>query len=142
MRTKIQGIFTIEAAVIVPIILVIFGFLLHMIFYYHDKIVLTSAVHDTVAIGVSREGMSEIELEYYFFSRFEGKLMLFSRVECSAQIEEEQVTIKCDGSKDSMSVKIECTMNRTEPENYIRDIRKLKKLGEGIGDNIEDILQK
>lgn len=133
MRRKIRGSVTIEAAVIVPLILMVFGILFHILFYYHDKNVLMVAAHETAVLGVSREGMSELELEYYFFSRFEGKLMLFTRVECLARIEEEQVTIECDGSKDSMSVKVKFSVSRTKPEEYIRNIRKLEKIGEGIG---------
>ena len=133
MKKKIRGSFTIEATVIVPLILLVFGILLHILFYYHDKNVLMAAAHETAVLGSSREGMAELELEYYFFSRFEGKLMLFTRVECVARIEEEHVTVECDGSKDYMSVKIECSISRTEPEDYIRSIRKLEKVGEGIG---------
>ena len=96
---KVRGSFTVEAAVIIPLIMWVFGILLHILFYYHDKNVLTAAAYETAALGCSRAGMEELELEYYFFSRFEEKLLLFTRVECLVQIEEEQVSVKCDGSK-------------------------------------------
>jgi len=128
----IRGSFTIEAAIIVPLILFIFGILLHILFYWHDKNILMSTAHETAALGSSRSDMAELDLEYYFFSRMEGKLMLFDRVECVSHIEDGEVSVAWDGSKGSMVTKGEYSVSRTKPENYIREIRKLKKLGEGI----------
>lgn len=129
---SMRGSFTIEAAVIVPVILFIFGVLLHILFYWHDKNILMSTAHETVALGSSRSEMEELELEYYFFDRMEGKLLLFDRVECVSSIEKNSVTVVWDGSKRSMVAKGEYRMSRTKPEDYIREIRKIKKLGEGI----------
>lgn len=131
MKT-LRGSFTVEAAVIVPIILLIFGVLLHILFYWHDKNILMSTAHETVALGSSESKLSELELEYYFFDRMEGKLLLFDRVECLSHIEGDRVTVKWDGSKGNMVTKGEYSVSRTSPEAYIREIRKLKKLGEGI----------
>lgn len=132
MKKKIKGSFTIEAAIIVPLILFIFGVLLHILFYWHDKNILMSTAHETAALGSSRSEMAELELEYYFFSRMEGKLLLFDRVECISYIEDDRVTVAWDGSKRSMVAKGEYSVSRTRPEDYIREIRKLEKLGEGI----------
>lgn len=129
---RVRGNFTIEAAIIVPLILFIFGILLHILFYWHDKNILMSTAHETAALGSSRSEMAELELEYYFFSRMEGKLLLFDRVECISHIEEDKVTVVWDGSKRSMVAKGEYSVSRTRPEDYIRDVRKLEKLGEGI----------
>lgn len=123
---------TIEAAVIVPIILFIFGILLHILFYWHDKNVLMSTAHETAVLGSSRNEMAEMELEYYFFSCIEGKLLLFDRVECFTYIDEDTVKVVFDGSKGNMVSKGECRISKTEPEKYIREIRKLEKIGEGI----------
>ena len=132
MKKNIKGSFTIEAAVIVPIVLLIFGILLHILFYWHDKMILVSTAHEAAAVGNSRSEWSELELEYYFFSRMEGKMLLFDRVECTAYVEDDRVRVVYDGSKGSMVAKGECSINRIEPEDYIRDIRKIEKFGEGI----------
>ena len=129
---RLRGSFTIEAAVIVPIILLIFGVLLHILFYWHDKNILMSTAHETVALGSARTEMTELELEYYFFDRMERRLLLFDRVECVSHIEDDKVTVRWDGSKGNMIAKGEYCVSRTKPEAYIREIRKLKKLGEGI----------
>ena len=127
-----RGSFTIEASLIVPVILFIFVILMNILFYWHDKNILMSTAHETAVLGGSREGMAEIELEYYFFSRMEGKMFLFDRVECMAHIENHKVTIAFDGSKGAMVAKSECSIRKTEPEKYIRNIRKLEKIGEGM----------
>lgn len=131
MKT-LRGNFTIEAAVIIPIILLIFGVLVHILFYWHDKNILMSTAHETAALGSGERQTSELELEYYFFDRMEGKLLLFERVECISHIEDDKVTVQWDGSKGNMVTKGEYSVSRTRPEDYIREIRKLKKLGEGI----------
>lgn len=131
MKT-LRGSFTVEAAVIVPIILLIFGVLLHILFYWHDKNILMSTAHEAAALGSARSTISELELEYYFFERMEGKLLLFDRVECLSHIEDDEVTVRWDGSKGNMVTKGEYSVRRTRPEGYIREIRKLKKLGEGV----------
>lgn len=128
---NIKGSFTIEAAVIVPMILFIFGILMHILFYWHDKNILMSTAHEAAALGSSRNEMAEIELEYYFFERMEGKLLLFDRVECTSHIEADEVIVAWNGSKGSMVTEGEYSIRKIDPEKYIREIRKLKKLGEG-----------
>ena len=59
--------------------------------------------------------------------------MLFNRVECVSYIEEDKVRVVFDGSRGQMVAKGMSTVSRTDPEGYIRNVRKLKKLGEGIG---------
>lgn len=130
MKKSMKGSFTIEAAVIVPLILFIFGVLMHILFYWHDKNILFSTAHEVAALGSSRTEMAEIELEYYFFSRIEGKLLLFERVECMTEVTEDKVSVSVDGSKGKMTTKVTYDMARTSPENYIREVRKLEKLGE------------
>lgn len=127
---RANGSFTIEAAIIVPLILFIFGTLLHILFYWHDKNILMSTAYEAVTLGSSRCGISELELEYEFFSRMEGKLLLFDRVECISHIDEEEATVEWHGSRRFMIAKGAYSVCRTEPEDYIRDIRKIEKLGE------------
>lgn len=138
---KLSGTFTIEAAVIVPLILFVFSVLMFILFYYHDKNILLGTAHETAALGSSRQNMGEEELEQYFSSRIRGKLLLFTWVQSEVQVEEEKVSIVCKARKNTMSLKVECKGVKTEPEDYIRGVRKLKKIGEGLGEKGEDVLQ-
>ena len=140
-KKKLQGSFTIEATVIVPLILFVFSVLLFILFYYHDKNILLSTAHETVAIGSSRQALQEAELENYFASRIKGKLLLFTWARSEVTVEEKEVQITCKARKNIMSLEVTCKAAKTEPEDKIRGIRKLKKLGEGFGEASEDILQ-
>ena len=131
MRKTTRGSVTVEASVIVPIILFIFVVLVNILFYYHDKNIMQSTAYETVALAVGREQMEELDLEYYFFSRMEGRMLIFNRVECEVKIDKEYVTVTCDGRKDTMVAEVEYRMNNTKPEKYIRNVRKIEKTGEG-----------
>lgn len=133
MKKRLRGSFTVEAAVIIPLILMVLGVALHVLFYYHDKNILMGTVHETVAYGAGLEATEEATLENYFNQRIKGKLMLFTQVENEIQIEDKKVSITCIARKSSMSLQVEGVINRTDPENYIREVRKIIKIGEGIG---------
>lgn len=133
MKKRLRGSFTVESAVIIPLILMVLGVALHVLFYYHDKNILMGTVHETVAYGAGLEATEEATLENYFNQRIKGKLMLFTQVENEIQIEDKKVSITCTARKSSMSLQVEGVINRTNPENYIREVRKIIKIGEGIG---------
>ncbi len=132
MKKNIRGSFTIEAAVIVPIILLIFSVLMYLMFYFHDKNVLMGVAHETLAVGCGRKGLEDHELEQYFSSRIQGKLLLFTRVKSEIERNKEQVQIVCNAQKGSIKLEVEYKMKQTEPEDYIRSIRKMIKMQEGI----------
>lgn len=133
-RKQVRGSLTVEAAVIVPFIMLVFATLLYIMFYYHDKNILTAVAHETVSIGCGREEKEAEELERSFYTRTSGKLLLFTWVSCDVQTEEQKVSLTCSAKKSAMSLQVDCTMNKTDPEQQIRDIRKIKKIGEGIGE--------
>ena len=54
------------------------------------------------------------------------------QLEKKVDLHAKKVTVTCYAKKNMMSLGIECSVNRTEPEDYIRDIRKIEKIGEGI----------
>ena len=133
MKKYIRGSFTIEAAMIVPMLLLVFGVLMSMLFYYHDKIVLMSVAHETLALGCMGEGMEMPELEHYFSSHAEKRLLLFTQVDQEIQLKEEEIKIVCRAKKKAMSLRVEYGMKRTAPEDYVRSVRKIIKMQEGIG---------
>lgn len=122
-----------EAAYLIPLILLILGVVLSVLFYYHDKNILLSTAHETAAYGAGLEEADEDTLESYFVSRVRGKLLLFTTLNREIKVEEDKVTVSCNARKSKMSLKVECSVNRTEPEDYIRSVRKIIKIGEGIG---------
>ena len=133
MNKKLRASFTVEAAYLIPLILLVLGVVFSMLFYYHDKNILLSTAHETAAYGAEQEEPDEDTLESYFTSRVRGKLLLFTAWNPEIEVEEERVIVTCHARKSKLSLKVECAVNRTDPEEYIRHVRKIKKIGEGIG---------
>ena len=134
MKKKLRGSFTVEATYIIPLILIVIGVAMYLLFYYHDKNVLLGTAHETAAYGAGLRKTDEDALENYFSSRIKGKLLLFSSLENEIKVEEEKVTFICHAKKGELSLQVACSVQRTEPEDYIRSIRKMKKIGEELGD--------
>ena len=132
-KAYLKGSFTIEAAVIVPLILTVIAVTLHLLFYYHDKNILASVAYETASYGAGRQTVSEQELEQRFEERIRSKLLLFQEVQSDVTILENEVKVTARTWKKKSSLKIESAVSKTEPEGYIRGIRKAKKIQEGIG---------
>ena len=133
MRKKANGSLTVEASVIIPLILFIFGILLHILFYYHDKNILLGIAHETAAIGSGREDMSAHDLEHFAFAKAKQRLLFMEDIDSDVYIEKEFIRVVCSAHKGNMSTEVECRMSRTEPEDSIRSVRKIKKIQEGTG---------
>lgn len=132
-RAYLKGSFTIEAAFIVPLILTVFAVILHLLFYYHDKNILGSAAYETASYGAGRQTVSEQELEQRFEEKVCSKLLLLREVQSEVTILEDKVKVSARAWKNRSSLKTESAVSKTEPEDYIRSIRKAKKIQEGIG---------
>lgn len=132
MNRSAKGSFTVEAALVIPMVLVVVGVLLHILFYYHDKTILNAATHATAAYGCSREVPDERKMESYFEERIKNRCMLFAKVDSDMEIERDQVTVQCVAKYHFMSVKSKSSIEKTNPEDYIREIRKIKKIGEEL----------
>lgn len=125
MKRYVRGSFTIEASIIVPLILTIFALVVSMLFYYHDKNVVSAIAHETLVMGCSKEEISEEELEKYFRTRLGQKLLLFQGIQIAAKIEQEEITIVCTAKKKGMSLHIDMTMEKTDPEKYIWNLQRI-----------------
>lgn len=133
MKKSLRGSLTIEAAVIVPLILLVFSVLIHILFYYHDKNVIICTAYETVVYGSCEEQKTDLELEDYYQSRIKGKLLLFTYTIGEVEQEDDTVKITCTAVGKQTSLRIERMSVRTDPEGYIRNIRKIEKLGEKVG---------
>jgi hypothetical protein len=128
MRKRIKASLTIEAAILVPLILFLCAGLLQFLCYHHDRTILTAAAHETVAYACGRQGMDEEELEAHLKKRTKGALMLLQQVEQTVEIQGEQVTVTCQTKKKPWTLKIQCVSRKTQPEVWIRNARKLEEL--------------
>lgn len=136
MKTGLKGSFTIEASVIVPVILTVFAFILTMLFYYHDKNAVAAINHETLVMGCGREEITPSELEQYLQMRIRGKLLLFGSIDVVAKTDDDEITIECSAKKKGMSMCVKMSMRRTEPEQYIWNLRRVDKIKEEMKEEI------
>lgn len=141
MKKYVRGTFTIEASIIVPMILAMFSLVIIMLFYFHDKNVVTAITHETLAMGCSKEEVSEEELEKYFLSRLNGKLILFPMPVVNANMDGEQIHMECTAKKEKMRLYVEMEMKHTDPEKHIWKLRRLKKLEEDIKETAKEKIE-
>ncbi len=125
MKRAMKGTITIEAAVIVPMILGVFVVIVWILFYYHDKNVIAAVSHETVVMMSKEDEIEEEQVEVYFQNAIQGKLLMFPWVDTDIQIDSKEVHMISTSRKNGMSLRVEMKMNRTEPEKYIRNIRRI-----------------
>lgn len=130
MRKYMRGSFTVEATVVVPLVLFVVGVLCYLLFYYHDKNVLMSAAHETAVYGSYVEDVSEGKLKNHIQDCVKGKCLLFSDYTTDVTIQKEKINMTLTSSKGPMSLKVCAAAARTNPARYIRTIQKMKKIGE------------
>lgn len=120
--------YTIEAAIIIPLFLLVFGVSLNLLFYHHDKNVIGAVAYETVSIGSGRSEQNEDILEGYFQKRVERRTFLFPKVTGEVEMTDDKVKIVCETKKGIMKIHLSREMCLTDPEDYIRSIRKIKEL--------------
>ena len=135
MKKRLKASLAIEAAVIIPMVLLMFAGMISVLFYYHDKIIITGAAYEIAAVGSAEDEITREELAEQFEERVDNKLLLFRKIHMSIQIEETDMTIQCKAVQNSMVLEVEVCMCRTAPEKYIRNIRSIEKLKNQIGDS-------
>lgn len=140
MRKKMKGSLTIEAAIIVPLAILMFAVVISMLFYYHDKNVITGAVYEVVADGTIQAEPTKEELGMKLQEKVNKRLLLFSAVYVDAYMDKSKLVMECHAAKNGMTLYVKIAMNRTEPENYIRKIRGFQNINNQLGESDESIL--
>lgn len=130
---------TVEMSVLMPMILMIVMLSVLAAFYYHDKNILQGAAYETAVVGSikmrEREIPTESKLQTLCEERIGRKCILFGRTQVKVSIKEEEITVYIIANKRWFSLKIEKKAKVTEPEMKIRDVRRLKGIGNGAKNN-------
>lgn len=127
--------YIVEMSFLMPIILLLIMSSIFGVFYFHDKNILNSAAYETAVVGSTKardkEGASVSELEALFRERAEGKCILLGSVSVTAAISDDEIEIRGMASGRGMTVQVIGRMPITKPEKKIRDIRRIKRRGDG-----------
>ena len=130
-RPDLKAVATVEMAYIMPVVLLSFMAIVYSAFYYHDKNVLMGMAYETAVLGTQKErtpkGFDSGELAGHFTEHVEGKLILFSFSSVTMDKNARYIVVKSEASKRHMRIQIEQRASITEPEKFIRLIRKVER---------------
>ena len=127
----LKGSFTVEMAFLMPMILFLILGCIRISFYYHDKNIIAGAAYETAVVGSTKarekDGIQEAELKALFQERVGKKCILFPGAVAVCSVSKEEIRVSAMAKRRKMSLAVESRAVVTEPERYIRDIRRIKK---------------
>lgn len=118
----LRGSTVIEMSYIIPMFLGLFVLLIHAVFYYHDKAVLTGAAGETAVLGAQaarREG-TEYDLESFFSERTEGKLIYMTNVSVTVAETDSEITVTASAQRSIMELSVSQSARIAKPEEKLR----------------------
>ena len=105
-----KGSATIEMAYIGPMALVVILIIIHIVFFFYDKNIVTGATAETAVIGALLERREDLKeeasLTEIFDERVNGKLVMYGEYQVNTNITEDQVTIEVSASKGPLSFNV------------------------------------
>ena len=127
----LQAVFTVEMSVLVPLAFILIMSCILVIFYFHDKNILSAAAYETAVAGSTKarekDGVDAAELEALFAERIQGKCILFAGAQAGISVSEEEIKVEITATKGGMSLALEHRAAVTEPEKEIRKWRRFIK---------------
>lgn len=138
-KRALKGSMTVEMSFLMPIILMLIMSSILAAFYFHDKNILAGAAYETAVVGSikmrEKDMVTEGELKELFQERSGRKCILFARDSVSVGIGKTEIHIKVSAYKGRFCLSVEKKAAVTEPESYIRDIRRAKEIVDGAKDH-------
>lgn len=131
LKKKYQGSLTVEAAYLMPVIGMILAVSILALFYFYDKNIISSCAYETAVVGSTKarekDGISPDILIRAFQERIHGKCILFPDAAVEVQVKENMILVHAYSRRKGMTVSTEHRMKVTDPEKYIRDLRRIGK---------------
>lgn len=130
--------YTVEMSFLMPVIMLLVMSSMYAFFYYHDKNIISGAAYETTVVGSNKareqkhgDTVDTEELERLFQNRVRGKCILMTGIHGQVQVEEDEICVQAQASWRKMRMHIEKRSAVTEPEQKLRDIKKIKGLVNG-----------
>ena len=122
---RLPAVITVEAAVVMGVVLMGLALLFRMSLYLHDKAVLSGVVLETAQAAKERDrAQEEGAAGGYFYTRIGGKLLYFSRPSCTVSQTEESVTVTAQAGNGRLRLRAKANAPLTIPEEKIRERMK------------------
>lgn len=129
---KIQkGSFTVEAAVVVPLLLFAIGIIMTLLFYCHDKNVLAGVVSEAALIEAGRSEREDYE------GLVEDALFWFEGPRIEVTENGGTIVVIATAERGGICIREEAMVTITTPEKFIRNVRKIESI---VGGENEDLL--
>lgn len=128
----------VEMAYLMPVVLLMWMLVIFALFYYHDKTLVIGAAYETVVVNSERyREVDMVETEQvnaYFWSRIQGKLLFYSHVPVETTVEDEMLIVSVKAKAHGMTIDVVQKVEIIYPEKDIRKIQRIKEGLEDLGD--------
>lgn len=133
--------YTVEMSFLMPVIMLLVMSSIYVFFYYHDKNIISGAAYETAVVGSNKarekttertgDGPDTAELESLFQNRVKGKCILLSGIQGQVSVMDDEICVQAQASWKRLRLSVEKRAAVTEPEQKLRDIKKIKGLVNG-----------
>lgn len=134
IKWNLRGSFTVEASFIVSMILLVIMACIFAVFYYHDKNVLLGAAYEASVVGSSKSrevnGVDSDEIQSLVYERLQGKCIFLNHSQVEVGLSEEEIKVEVSASARRMEMSGSEKASITDPEKYIRDLRKIQNVAQ------------
>lgn len=141
----VRGSYTVEAAVIVPMVLFVLLFIIYSAFYMHNQAVLNIAAYETAVYGSTLNPAEEEikeKMSGKYMEAIKGRLIAMKRPDVYVQVDGSRVTVKTCGEMQTISVgwlptydgekiEVEKTVEYQNPVHKLRLWNTIKGLRQG-----------
>ena len=143
IETGLRGSYTVEASLIVPIVLFAVLFVINSAFYMHNQTVVRETVYEIAiyATTLNRENINEMKsrVQEKYLHSIEGRLISMNQPEISVKVENDSITVKISGEMNTAGgsllpsynhavVNAEKTVSFCDPKQTLRLLKKMKSL--------------
>lgn len=129
MKREWKGSLTVETAYLMPLVCLLLAAGLLLMFYFHDKAVISACAYETAVIGSTKarekDGVEEEVLRQAFRERIRGKCILFPGAEPGIEIRDTQIVVTAEAARRGIRLTVVQTAALTEPEERIRSVRRI-----------------
>lgn len=126
-KFRAKGSAVVEMSYIIPMFLLIFVTVVHLIFCYYDKAVLNGAASETAVFAAQLErkkGTEQTNMEQFFIDRVRGKLIYMRMPSVTVEKNKSKITVKAETQRSFMKISISQTAVIPEPEEKIRWMKR------------------
>lgn len=133
---KYKGTAMIEMAYMMPVILFTWMMIIFLLFYYHDKNILSGAAYETAVVGSEifheEEEVDPGILGTYFQKRIHNKLLYFAGADVAVKTNDKEIRVQVNAQGKRLKVSLEQRAYLTIPEKQIRKVKVWKDRVEGV----------